>query len=89
MKFAALRREISSLAARDLCGYYIKFHMAVAASKSVRIKLAKRRGILRSFLILQMRCILARCEIKFYAAYFYVMYASDLPLLVSAMSASA
>ena len=33
-----LRREISSLAARDLCGYYIKFHMAVAASKSVRNK---------------------------------------------------
>ena len=38
MKFAALRREISTLAARDLCGYYIKFHMAVAASKSVRNK---------------------------------------------------
>jgi len=38
VKFAALRREISSLAARDLCGYYIKFHMAVAASKSVRNK---------------------------------------------------
>ena len=38
MKFTALRREISSLAARDLCGYYIKFHMAVAASKSVRNK---------------------------------------------------
>ena len=38
MKFAALRREISSLAARDLCGYYIKFHTAVAAFKSVRNK---------------------------------------------------
>ena len=38
MKFTALRREISSLAARDLCGYYIKFHTAVAAFKSVRNK---------------------------------------------------
>jgi len=38
VKFAALQREISSLTARDLCGYYIKFHMAVAASKSVRNK---------------------------------------------------
>ena len=38
MKFAALRREISSLAARDLCSQYIKFHTTVAASKSVRNK---------------------------------------------------
>jgi len=38
VKFAALRREISSLAARDLCSHYIKFHTAVAAFKSVRNK---------------------------------------------------
>ena len=33
-----LRREISSLTARNLCNHYIKFHMAVAAFKSVRNK---------------------------------------------------
>ena len=38
MKFAALRREISSLAACDSCNHYIKFHTTVAASKSVRNK---------------------------------------------------
>ena len=38
VKFAVLRREISSLTARDLCNHYIKFHMAVAAFKSVRNK---------------------------------------------------
>ena len=41
VKFAVLRREISSLTARDLCNHYIKFHMAVAAFKSVRNKILR------------------------------------------------
>ena len=89
MKFAVLRREISSLAARDLCSHYIKFHTAVADFKSVRNKTCETTWHFAIVLILQMRCILARREIKFYAAHFYVMYVSGLPLLVSAISASA
>lgn len=63
--------------------------MAVAAFKSVRNKTCETTWHFAIVLNFAMHCILARREIKFCAAHFYVMYASGLLLLVSAMSASA
>ena len=84
------RCEICGVAARDLCRHYIKFHTAVAAFKSVRNKTCETTWHFAIVFNFENALYFGSVRDKILrGALFYVMYASGLPLLVSAMSASA